>query len=69
VARTCPVAQEIREPVVSLACYGVAVRACGNTIKSLHWTGKNLLKFASAVPLGVDGRMKRQEDGFAYVSW
>lgn len=38
-------------------------------MKSLHWTGKDLLEFASAVPLGVDGRVKRQEDGFAYVSW
>lgn len=66
---TRPVAKKIHERVVSLAYYGVAFHACGNTMKSLHWTDRDLVDFATVVPIGVDDLMKLQEEGFAYVSW
>lgn len=61
--------QEIMERVESLAAYGVHFHACGNTMKSLGWTEKDLTEFAKVVPIGVDDLMQLQEQGFAYVSW
>jgi len=53
----------------SLAAYGVAFHACGNTMKGLHWTADDLLDFATIVPIGADDLMLLQEKGFAYISW
>lgn len=61
--------KEILERVESLAAYGVAFHACGNTMKSLGWTEADLRDFAQVVPIGVDDLMQLQEKGFAYVSW
>jgi uncharacterized protein len=55
--------------VKSLAEYGVAFHACGNTMKSLSWEQADLLDFVKVVPVGVDDLMRLQERGFAYVSW
>jgi intracellular sulfur oxidation DsrE/DsrF family protein len=55
--------------VKSLAEYGVAFHACGNTMKSLNWTEADLLDFAKVVPVGVDDLMQLQERGFSYISW
>ena len=60
---------ELQQRAGSLADYGVAFHACGNTMKSLGWTEKNLLPFAKVVPIGVDDIMQLQEQGYAYMSW
>ncbi|HEB98891.1 MAG TPA: hypothetical protein ENJ05_05245, partial [Thiotrichales bacterium] len=64
-----PVPKKIRERVSSLAAYGVAFHACGNTMKSLGWSKDGLLDFAQVVPVGADDLMRLQEQGFAYISW
>ena len=64
-----PVAEELQQRASSLAEYGVAFHACGNTMKSLGWTDQDLLPFAQVVPIGVDDIMQLQEQGFAYMSW
>ncbi len=64
-----PVSQEIRERVSSLALYGVEFHACGNTMKSLKWTAKDMLDFAQVVEVGAADLMELQEQGFAYISW
>jgi intracellular sulfur oxidation DsrE/DsrF family protein len=60
---------ELQQRAGSLAQYGVAFHACGNTMKALNWTEQDLLPFASVVPIGVDDIMLLQEQGFAYLSW
>lgn len=64
-----PVPANLQASAASLAEYGVAFHACGNTMKSLGWTEKELLPFARVVPIGVDDIMQLQEAGFAYMSW
>ena len=64
-----PVPPEFQQRASSLAEYGVAFHACGNTMKSLGWTEADLLPFAKVVPLGADDIMQLQEQGFAYISW
>ena len=64
-----PIPAELQQRAQSLAAYGVAFHACGNTMKSLGWTEKELLPFARVVPIGVDDIMQLQEKGFAYMSW
>ena len=60
---------ELQQRVTSLAAYGVAFHACGNTMKSLEWTAQDLLEFVKVVPIGVDDIMQLQEQGFTYISW
>jgi len=64
-----PVPEEIRQRASSLAAYGVAFHACGNTLESLGWTGENLVDYAKMVPIGVEDIMLLQEKGFSYFSW
>jgi intracellular sulfur oxidation DsrE/DsrF family protein len=64
-----PVGDEIRERVSSLAQYGVEFHACGNTLKSLKWTEKNILPFVRIVEVGASDLMELQEQGYAYISW
>lgn len=64
-----PVPPELQQRASSLAQYGVAFHACGNTLKSLGWTETDLLPFAKTVPIGADDIMQLQEQGFAYISW
>ena len=64
-----PISTELQQRASSLAAYGVAFHACGNTMKSLGWTEKDLLGFAKVVPIGVDDIMQLQEQGYTYVSW
>ena len=64
-----PVEHELQQRAGSLASYGVAFHACGNTMKALQWTDEDLLPFAKVVPIGVDDIMLLQEKGFAYISW
>ena len=64
-----PVPQLIRQRVSSLAAYGVAFHACGNTMKSLDWTKDDMLEFADIVEIGADDLMTLQEQGYSYISW
>jgi len=64
-----PISKQQQERVASLANYGVAFHACGNTMKSLKWTDKDILGLAKIVPIGVDDLMQLQEQGFSYFSW
>ncbi len=64
-----PVSEETRQRVSSLAQYGVEFQACGNTMKALKWTEKDMLPFASVVEVGASALMELQEQGYAYISW
>lgn len=64
-----PIPHELQQRAGSLAAYGVAFHACGNTMKALQWTEEDLLPFAKVVPIGADDIMLLQEQGFAYISW
>lgn len=64
-----PVAKEIQERVSSLEIYGVEFHACGNTMKSLKWTQKDLLPFVKVVEVGAVDLIELQEQGFSYISW
>jgi len=64
-----PIPTELQQRASSLAQYGVAFHACGNTMKSLGWEEKDLLPFAKIVPIGIDDIMQLQEQGFTYISW
>ena len=64
-----PIPEETRQRASSLAAYGVAFHACGNTMESLGWTGENLVDYAKVVPIGVEDIMLLQEKGFSYFSW
>jgi hypothetical protein len=64
-----PVSEEIRQRVSSLNEYGVKFHACGNTMKSLNWTEKDLVPFAQVVEVGAADMMELQEKGYAYISW
>jgi len=57
-----------KQRVKSLAEYGVRFQACGNTMLSMHWTEIDLIEEAELVPIGVDGIMQLQEQGFSYIS-
>jgi intracellular sulfur oxidation DsrE/DsrF family protein len=62
------ISRDQRERVSSLADYGVQLQACGNTMKSMNWSKDDLIEQAQIVPIGVDGIMKLQEEGFSYIS-
>ena len=64
-----PVSKEIRERVASLLQYGVEFHACGNTMKSLDWTEKDMLESAKVVEVGAADLMELQEQGYSYISW
>jgi intracellular sulfur oxidation DsrE/DsrF family protein len=64
-----PIPLELQQRASSLAQYGVAFHACGNTMLSLNWTEDDLLPFAKMVPIGAEDIMLLQEKGFSYISW
>ena len=64
-----PVAPEHQDRASSLAAYGVAFHACGNTMTSLGWGEEDLLPFSKIVTIGADDIMLLQEKGFAYLAW
>ena len=66
---TRPIPFELQQQVTSLAAYGVAFHACGNTMQALNWSEKDLLEFVKLVQVGADDIMLLQEQGFAYLSW
>lgn len=64
-----PVAKEVQEQISSLDQYGVKFIACGNTMKSLHWTADDLVPFAHITEVGAAELMELQQKGYAYISW
>ena len=64
-----PIPEENKQRAASLAAYGVAFHACANTMKSVNWTGKDMVDYAKIVPIGADDIMRLQERGFSYISW
>lgn len=64
-----PVSNEVRERVASLLQYGVEFHACGNTMKALGWTEKDVLESAKVVEVGAADLMELQQQGYAYLSW
>jgi intracellular sulfur oxidation DsrE/DsrF family protein len=63
-----PISEIHKQRVQSLMEYGVRFQACGNTMKGLKWTEKDIIAGAQIVPIGVDGIMQLQEQGFSYIS-
>lgn len=64
-----PIPGELRQRAESLSMYGVEFHACGNTMKSLGWTEKDLLDYPTVVEVGANDLMELQEQGYAYISW
>lgn len=63
------VSNTTKQRVKSLADYGVQFHACGNTMKSLDWTKKDMLPLADIVKVGAADIIELQEKGFSYISW
>ena len=63
-----PVSAIHQQRVQSLIEYGVRFQACGNTMKSMHWVEKDIIENAQIVPVGIDGIMQLQEQGYSYIS-
>jgi len=63
-----PISSVHKQRVKSLADYGVELQACGNTMKSLQWSEKDIIEEAEIIEIGVDGIMKLQEQGFSYIT-
>ena len=64
-----PVSKDARDQAESLAFYGVKFHACGNTLKALHKTDKDVVDYASIVEVGVSDLLEHQQKGYAYISW
>ena len=64
-----PVSENVREKIASLSEYGVDFYACGNTLKSLKLTDRDVLPFAKVVEVGAAQLMELQKQGYAYISW
>ena len=64
-----PVDRVHQDRVRSLIAYGVSFHACGNTMKTLGWTERDLHEGVKVVPIGADDLMQLQERGFSYISW
>lgn len=64
-----PVPELIREKISSLNDYGVEFHGCGNTLKALKLTEKDLLPFVKYVEVGASDLMELQKQGYAYISW
>lgn len=64
-----PVSENIKQRVSSLAQYGIEFHACGNTMKALDWSEKDILPFAKVVEVGAADLMELQEQGYSYISW
>jgi len=64
-----PVTQEVREKISSLIQYGVKFHACGNTMKGLKWTAKDIIDNVKIVEVGAADLMELQEQGYSYISW
>lgn len=57
----------VAEHVQSLAAYGITFNACGNTMKSLHLTPKDLVAGATVVPGAIAEIVKRDHEGWTQI--
>lgn len=65
-----PVAAPLRQRVVGQARdYGVRFIACGNTMKTLGWTDKDIVDVATVEEVGAATLMELQAKGYAYIAW
>ena len=64
-----PVSDEVKQRVSSLSQYGVEFHACGNTMKSLKWTQKDLYDFVTVTEVGAADLIELQAQGYSYISW
>lgn len=65
-----PVPAALRERARSQARdYGVRFVACGNTMKTLGWTERDIVDFAKVEQVGAAVLMELQEQGWAYIAW
>jgi intracellular sulfur oxidation DsrE/DsrF family protein len=64
-----PVTPTVSEKIASLSDYGVDFYACGNTLKSLKLSEKDVAPFAKVVEVGASTLMELQKQGYAYISW
>lgn len=65
-----PIPAVLRERVRSQARdYGVQFIACGNTMKTVGWTDKDMVDFARIEEVGAAAMMELQEQGYAYIAW
>lgn len=49
--------------------YHVRWIACGNTMKTIGWTDKDMRPFAEYAKVGAAALMVLQEQGYAYIAW
>jgi len=49
--------------------YHVRWIACGNTMKTIGWTDKDMRPFAEYAKVGAAAVMTLQENGYAYIAW
>lgn len=65
-----PIPAALRERARSQARdYGVQFIACGNTMKTVGWTDKDMVDFARIEEVGAAAMMELQEQGYAYIAW
>ena len=65
-----PMPDSLRQRVKGMADnYGVKLIACGNTMKSLKWERKDIIKQAEIEQVGAAALMELQEKGYAYIAW
>lgn len=65
-----PIAAPLRQRVVSQTRdYGVRFIACGNTMKTLGWTDKDLVDGIAVEEVGAAALMELQQQGYAYIAW
>ena len=58
---------EVAPRVKEASADGVAIRACGNTMKKQKLTEKDLESSVKVVPAGVIEIMNKQREGWAYI--
>jgi intracellular sulfur oxidation DsrE/DsrF family protein len=58
---------EVAPRIKEASASGVAVRACGNTMKGQKLTEKDLEPSVKVVPAGVIEIMNKQREGWAYI--
>jgi len=64
-----PVSKEVRQKINSLIQYGVEFHVCGNIMKALKWTEKDIIDNVKIVEVGAADLMELQEQGYSYFSW
>ncbi|MEY5028685.1 MAG: hypothetical protein RLZ63_1000 [Pseudomonadota bacterium] len=65
-----PMPDILRQRVRGLADnYGAELVACGNTMKTIGWSAKDIIPQARIEEVGAAALMEMQERGWAYIAW